>query len=333
MDNRLPDAQRRLMVERMIEMRRFDEAVMDLEEKYGSFGRAVTSIGNEGPVTALSLLTRPVDRLLSTHRNHGHIIAMGADPMRSFAEILGRKDGLSGGKAGTLHLCDPSRGFLSTSAMVGGANALAVGAGFAQKKKGNGGIAVSLLGDGTLDEGITYECLNLACLLELPVLFLCENNATPRERPSSMLMAEALTDVPKALTIPTLSCNGTDPEAVYDALSQAIPVVRRGGPFFVECKVKRWPGMRNQTFRQQLRRTDLAMAWDRSLVQGPHAEWLAEGDPLLLKVGRLVGEGVMSQEEVLAADKDITARMKAEREKGEASPWPAPEAALENVFG
>lgn len=333
MRNDLSADQQRTLFARMLLMRRFDEAVLDMEDDHGSFGRSVASIGNEGPIAALSLLTRPTDLLCSTHRNHGHVTAMGADPMRSFAEILGRADGLTGGKAGTLHLCAPDKGFLSTSAMVGGANALAVGAAFAQQRKKAGGIAVSLLGDGTLDEGITYECLNLASLLSLPVLFLCENNAKAGERPSSMLAAKALLDVPRALSLPTLSVDGADAEAIYLALVDIVDRVRKGTPYFVECRLERWPGMRNHASRAQLRHTDISLGWDRAAIGGPHAAWLTDSDPVLKLAERLVERRVMTADALLALDRETMARLRDDRARAEASPFPAPGAALEHVFG
>ena len=334
MKNGLADTERKTLLQRAILMRRFDEAVLDMEDDHGSFGRSIASIGNEAPAAALSLLVKPSDLLCSTHRNHGHVTAMGADPMRCFAEILGKADGLSGGKAGTMHLSDPDRGFLSTSAMVGGVNALAVGAAFAQKRKKNDGIAVSLLGDGTLDEGLTYECLNLAKLLTLPVLFLCENNSKAGEPPSSMLTAKALVDVPKALSIPTLSVDGADAEAIYDALVETIGRIRSGGgPFFIECRLERWPGMRNMSSRVALRHTDLRLAWERGRVGGPFAAWLTNSDPVLKLAGRLIDEGVIDSQSILRIDRDIVEQLAMARARAEASPFPDPRAALEHVFG
>ena len=147
---------RRLLLQRLLSMRRFDETVQDILEAQGFSGRSLSSKGNEAPAAALSFIVNQVDFVSSTHRNHGHMIAMGVDEMRAFAEVLGRKAGLNGGKGGRLHLCDRSKGFLSTSAMIGGCNAITTGAAYAQKIKRNSGIAVSLLGDGSLDEGITY---------------------------------------------------------------------------------------------------------------------------------------------------------------------------------
>ena len=142
------------------------------------------------------------------------MIARGVDPGKALAEILGRAGGLCGGKGGTWHMTDPSLGFQSTSAMVGGSIGLSVGGGFALKHKKTDNVAVALFGDGALDEGIAYEALNIASLYALPVLFLCENNSKEGEAQTSRLATKELTAVPTALKIPCASVDGGDPEAV-----------------------------------------------------------------------------------------------------------------------
>ncbi len=133
------------------------------------------------------------------------MIARGVDPGKALAEILGRAGGLCGGKGGTWHMTDPSLGFQSTSAMVGGSIGLSVGGGFALKHKKTNNVAVALFGDGALDEGIAYEALNIASLYALPVLFLCENNSKEGEAQTSRLATKELVAVPKALKIPCAS--------------------------------------------------------------------------------------------------------------------------------
>ena len=106
----------------------------------------------------------PDDKIATHHRNHGHVLARGADPKLALAEILGRENGINRGAGGTMHMSDTDRGFISTSAIVGGSISLATGAGFALKSQGGDAIAVGLFGDGALEEGVSYESLNLAAL-------------------------------------------------------------------------------------------------------------------------------------------------------------------------
>ena len=179
----------------MLLMRRFEEMVITLARAH-KLGRQHLAIGNEALGAAALMQLADGDLIYTTHRNHGHMIARGVDPGKALAEILGRAGGLCGGKGGTWHMTDPSLGFQSTSAMVGGSIGLSVGGGFALKHKKTANVAVALFGDGALDEGIAYEALNIASLYALPVLFLCENNSKEGEAQTSRLATKELTAVP-----------------------------------------------------------------------------------------------------------------------------------------
>ena len=135
-------------------------------------------IGQEATGTATMTLLDDRDRIATTHRNHGHVLARGADAGQAMAEILGRATGLNGGRGGTIHLCAPDLGFVSTSGIVGGCISLGVGGGYACRQRGNGAISVGFFGDGALEEGVSFEALNIASLWRLPVLFMCENNSS-----------------------------------------------------------------------------------------------------------------------------------------------------------
>ena len=121
-------------------------------------------IGQEGTGVPLMAALGPDDKIATHHRNHGHVLARGVDPKLALAEILGRENGINRGAGGTMHMSEPDRGFISTSAIVGGSISLATGAGFALKSQGGDAIAVALFGDGALEEGVSYESLNLAAL-------------------------------------------------------------------------------------------------------------------------------------------------------------------------
>ena len=148
-----------------------------------------------------------------------------------------------------------------------------------------------------------------------------------------MLAAKALVDVPMALSLHTLSVDGSDAEAIHEVLTNHVPRVRNGGgPFFLECRLMRWPGMRNEAARSQLRHTDITLAWDRDKITGPFAEWHRESDPVLKQAHRLITEGVMTVAEVMALDRRTSERLAEARARAEDSPYPEPESALEHVF-
>jgi pyruvate dehydrogenase E1 component alpha subunit len=179
MPNEISDELRWQLLRTMLRIRRFEEAVFRLASERRFAGHFHLYIGQQATGAAVISVLEDRDRLATTHRNHGHVIARGADPAAALAEILGRADGLNGGRAGTLHLTEPSLGFISTSAIVGGCVSLAVGAGYACKQNGNGAVAAAFFGDGALEEGVSYEALNVASLLKLPDLFICENRGGP----------------------------------------------------------------------------------------------------------------------------------------------------------
>lgn len=318
---------------RMLRMRRFEEMVIRIAQTHEYVGRQHLHIGHEATGAAVASVMRGGDKIQTTHRNHGYVIACGADPGRAFAEIMGRRDGLCGGKSGSWHLCDASKGFLSTSAMVGGSIALAVGAAFGLKLAGQGGVSFAHFGDGTLDEGVAYEALNLASVYELPVVFVCENNSKAGQRPSSMLAAARLLDVPAALQIPCDRVDGSDADAALAVFQMAADHVRATGkPYFVEAALERWPGSHQVKAAFPTGVTDIAMAMNLDAASGPHAHWIRTFDPVLRFARRLVEEGVADLATLQAMDADVCAHMEAARAFAEASPFPDAEAALRGVF-
>lgn len=319
--------------ERMLRMRRFEEMVIRLAQKHEYIGRQHLHIGHEATGSAVALAMKPGDKIHTTHRNHGYVIATGADPGRAFAEILGRKDGLNGGKGGSWHLCDASNGMQSTSAMVGGSIALATGAAYGLKLRGGKNISVAHFGDGTLDEGVCYESLNLASVFELPVLFVCENNSKAGQRPSSMLAAAKLRDVPEALQIHSVIVDGADADATRDAFAQAADRVRSTGkPVFVECTLERWPGSHQVKAAFPTGVTDLALAFEPEKISGPHADWIRRFDPILRATRAFVESGTASRDELAALDARVCKLMEDARAFAEASPFPEPAAAFAGAF-
>ncbi|MGH6769606.1 MAG: thiamine pyrophosphate-dependent dehydrogenase E1 component subunit alpha [Xanthobacteraceae bacterium] len=319
------------LLARMLLMRRFEETVIHVARAH-KLGRQHLAIGNEAVGAATLTQLQPGDLAYTTHRNHGHMVARGVDPGRALAEILGREGGLCGGKGGTWHMTDPSVGFQSTSAMVGGSIGLSVGGGFALKHKNKGNVAVALFGDGALDEGIAYEALNIASLYSLPVLFLCENNSKEGEAQTSRLATKELTAVPKALKIACATADGGDAEAAGKAAQAALAYVRReNAPYFLEAQLVRWPGSHQIVHEFTTGETDVTAAWDQARASNEHAEW-QRTDPILRYARTLISRGTLTKEDVMALDKAANDAMAKARAFAEASPYPKPEAALAGVF-
>jgi len=338
MEYQLTHQKSRDILERMLKMRRFEEAVCAVAEDH-FFGHYHLYIGQEATGASVIEALDSKDLILTTHRNHGHIIGRGADPGKAMAEILGRADGFNGGRGGTLHLTERSKGFLSTSAVVGGAIGLATGAGYALKRAPGNTISVAFFGDGALEEGTAFEALNLASLWSLPVLFICENNshgapgAAAGEYPSSVIAAKELVAIPESLDIRAISVDGADVQAVYAAVAEAIAAIRAGlGPHFIETNTVRWPGSRPLWPELSTGVTDLSAAWDESRISGEHAEWIRGHDPVLRLARHLIDDGALSIDEVTKIDIDIRDKMMVAKSFSLASPLPEPESALEGVF-
>jgi len=330
--------QRRAMFETMVLMRRFEESVAVLSKDH-PFGHFHLYIGQEATGAAVLAAMKPDDLAASTHRNHGHVVGRGADPNRALAEILGRRDGLNGGRGGTLHLTDRSNGFLSTSAVVGGCIGLATGAGHALRRQGKGAVAVAFFGDGALEEGIAFEALNIAKLWKLPVLYVCENNtkgamASAEGGFSSSTMAiEELGQIPRALDIASITVDGADADAVFAATSELMTRLRAGeGPAFLETRTERWPGSRPIWPELLTGLTDIEMAWRRDLIKGEFADWIADHDPVLRYAATLTADGAADRDTLRAIDARVQARMAQARDFAVASPWPDAESALTGTF-
>ena len=317
------------LFERMLLMRRFEEMVIHMAAKHKYIGRNHLYIGHEATGAAALGLLQQGDLSYTTHRNHGHLIARGADPGKALAEIMGRAGGLNGGRGGTWHLCDASIGFPATSAMVGGSIGLSIGGGYSLKHQGKGRVSVALFGDGTLDEGISYEALNFASVFGLPVLFLCENNSKVGQRPSSMLAAKALRDVPRALNMASEIVDGADAEAVRAVVADALARIRKDGkPVFVEASLERWPGSHQLKPEFTTGITEVSQAWDDSKITGAHADWIEKSDPIRRYGCSLLDGKTATRDDLLAIDKRVTQKMQAARDYAEASPFPKPDSAL-----
>ena len=314
---------------RMILIRRFEEAVYDFHQQKLFGGHYHLYIGQEATGAAVMASLGPDDRIFSTHRNHGHLIARGADPKAALAEILSRADGTNGGRGGTFHLSDPSLGMPHTSALVGGAVPLAAGAGFAAKIAKSGGIGVPMFGDGCFEEGVVYETLNLARLWKLPVIFVCENNTPGAVLKSaggnntSNLPEGRVIATPQALGIKSHEVDGGDVQAVDALFSDCAERCRKTGePIFIEALSERWPGNYYSYPDMVTGKTDVSMAWDDSGMSGDHEAWFREHDPVLRFARTLIADGAVTADDVVAMDRRATESIDAAREFALASKPP-----------
>jgi pyruvate dehydrogenase E1 component alpha subunit len=277
-------------------------------------------IGQEAAGAGMIEALRPDDLMATTHRNHGHIVGRGAEPKRAIAEFLGKSGGLNGGLGGTFHFVDRKAGFLSTSAIVGGSFGIATGGGHAAKRAGKGAISVACFGDAAMQEGVAFECLNIAALWSLPVLYFCENNDGGAR--SEQMAAKRLIDIAAALGVDAETVDGNDPEAVFAAVSAAAEKLRAGhGPHFIEAHIAPWKGAfpKWPELAPDVADIEAALAAD------------AKTDPVLRYAQRLARDGVQA-DDMIALDRSVIDLVTEGCRFAEASPLPAIERAFGGAF-
>jgi len=323
---------------RIFLIRHFEESLVPLHDKGVFGGHYHLYIGQEATGVPAIACLGPDDYLFTTHRNHGHLLARGAEPKRLLAEILGRVDGLNKGKGGSFHSVAPSLGFLHSSGVVAGIIPLSTGTAYASKALKNGRVTVCLFGDGSLEEGAAPEAFNLASLNKLPVLFLCENNGkygagrAAAAGQSSSMAAYPLTDLPKAYKIPAQQIDGIDAGLVHATISEAVEKIRRGeGPQFIEAQTVRWPGSETN-WPAVPHPTDSSLAWDVSSVPEKAREWYRTCDPLLIYIRELVEANQATKDEIAGIERQVKTVIAAAVEFAVASPYPKPEEAERNFF-
>ncbi len=226
----------------MLLIRRAEERLSTLFAEGEVPGFIHLSIGQEAvPVGVMSALTA-ADTIASTHRGHGHAIAKGLPLQGFFAELLGRDEGLGRGRGGSMHVADLSIGMLGANGIVGAGLSIALGSALAHKGLGRAAVALAFFGDGALGEGLLHECLNLASLWRLPLLFVCENNGWSEFLPSAKQITFKLADLAPAYGIPHIAVDGNDVAAVSAAAADAVMRVRQHEPVVLECITTRVHG-------------------------------------------------------------------------------------------
>ncbi|CAI8034946.1 Acetoin:2,6-dichlorophenolindophenol oxidoreductase subunit alpha [Geodia barretti] len=180
----------------------------------------------------------------STHRGHGHCIAKGVDPKLMMAELFGRTTGPNKGKGGSMHIADMSKGMLGTNGVVAASVPLALGAALTSKLRGLGRVAVAFFGDGGANQGVLHECMNLASVWKLPVIFCCENNGYAESTPVEYALSTArVADRAAGYDMPGIHVDGMDVFDVFEAAGEAVRRARAGeGPSLLECRTYRFYG-------------------------------------------------------------------------------------------
>ncbi len=235
----MPDSAALYRTVRLI--RRFEERAIELVRSGVIVGGIHPYTGEEAVAAGVCAALRPGDLITSTHRGHGHVLAKGVDPGRLLAELAGRGTGLNRGRGGSMHAADFGLGILGANAIVGAAVPIAAGAAWAARRAGRDTVVATFLGDGAVNQGVVLETLNLAALHRVPVVFVCENNGFATSMRVGDAVAGTVTGRATAFGIPSSTVDGSDPEAVYASVAEAVDRARSGtGPSFVECVTYRF---------------------------------------------------------------------------------------------
>lgn len=227
----------------MLLIRRFEEKAGQLYGMGLIGGFCHLYIGQEAVVTGITSVQEPEDTVVTSYRDHAHMLACDMDPKGIMAELTGRQDGYSRGKGGSMHMFSRDKNFFGGHGIVGASTAIGTGLGFAHKYKEDGGVAVAYMGDGASNQGQVAECYNMAALWDLPVLFVIENNQYGMGTSVSRSSAGQLYRRGEGYGIPGEQVDGMDVFAVQAAARQALDYIRTGnGPYILEMMTYRYRG-------------------------------------------------------------------------------------------
>jgi pyruvate dehydrogenase E1 component alpha subunit len=230
------------LLREMLRIRRFEERCVELYSASKIRGFLHLYIGEEAVAVGVMQSLGPDDAIVATYREHGHALVRGVPAGAIMAEMFGRAEGCSRGRGGSMHLFDAGRRFYGGNAIVGGGLPIAVGLALADKLAGRRRVTACFFGEGAIAEGEFHECMNLAALWKLPVLFCCENNryamGTALERSESEI---DLALKAASYEMPAWTADGMDVLAVEDAARRAAALVRDGDePCFLELQTYRF---------------------------------------------------------------------------------------------
>lgn len=304
-----PAADPRLdLLRQMVLIRRFEERCAQLYQETKIRGFLHLYIGEEAVAVGVISALQPEDAVVATYREHGHALAKGVTARSIMAEMFGKQEGCSRGRGGSMHLFDVSQRFYGGNAIVGGGLPIAVGLALADKMQGRERVTACFFGEGAVAEGEFHECMNLAALWDLPVLFCCENNLYAMG--TALARSEAQTDLAvkaAAYGMAAWAVDGMDVLAVEHAARQAVTAVRAGAPCFLELRTYRFRA--HSMYDPELYR-------DKAEV----AEW-RHRDPIDLLAARLRADGVLDDTAMAAIEAEVAAVVEDAVAFAEAGTW------------
>ena len=278
----------------MLLIRRFEEKAGQMYGMGLIGGFCHLYIGQEAVVTGVQLAMRDGDQVITSYRDHGHMLATGMEARGVMAELTGRQGGYSKGKGGSMHMFSVEKGFFGGHGIVGAQVSLGTGLAFANHYREDGKVSLTYLGDGAVNQGQVYESFNMAKLWHLPVVYVIENNKYGMG--TAVNRASSTTDLSQrgaSFDIPGEQVDGMDVRAVREAAGRAIEHARSGnGPFILEMLTYRYRGHSM---------SDPAKYRSKEEVQ----KMRQEHDPIEQVKARLLAEHSVSEDELKGIDKKI----------------------------
>ena len=279
------------------------------------------SMGGEAIVCGLCHAMTEQDQVLGTYRTHALYLAKTGETNQFFAEMYGKKTGMLQGKGGSMHLVAPKDGLICTSAIVATNIPVGVGAAFANKVKGNGKMTTVFFGDGAIDEGVFWESVNTACLMKLPILFVCEDNGFAVHVPESERHGYcSIVDIISKFDCDVFSENSTDVEIIYNLGKRAIQSVEKNQrPAFLHLKYYRYLEHVGvfEDFKAGYRSKEEFEKWQKL-------------DPIAIQRKKLLEW--YNEEEIQIVETEITEKIRLSVKAAEAAPFPEPNTADEGVY-
>jgi TPP-dependent pyruvate/acetoin dehydrogenase alpha subunit len=292
---------------RMQLIRGFEDLVQSLFLADEVYGTTHLYSGQEAIATGVASVLEERDRAAATYRGHGHALALGVDPQQLLDEMLGRASGVNGGRAGSMNVNSPPDRLIGSFGIVGGSIAAATGAALALKRT-TGGVAVAYFGDGAMNQGYVFECLNFCQVLELPLVLVCENNGYGEYTAYRSVTAGEIRARAEVMGVPAETIDGMSVWTVREAAERAVAHARAGeGPAFVEALTYRFVGHS---------RSDPGAY----RPEGELEQWRAR-DPILVLRRQLEAEGVDAAG-LDELEQEVTDELERMRESGLAAPFP-----------
>jgi pyruvate dehydrogenase E1 component alpha subunit len=306
----------------MLLIRRFEEKAGQLYGMGFIGGFCHLYIGQEAVVVGMQMALKPGDQVITSYRDHGHMLATGMDPKGVMAELTGRRGGYSKGKGGSMHMFSREKQFFGGHGIVGAQVPLGAGLAFANKYRGNDHVALTYFGEGASNQGQVYETFNMAALWKLPVIFIIENNryAMGTAVSRSAAKSEELFNRGSVYGIPGEQVDGMDVRAVRAAGEKAVAHCRAGeGPYILEMMTYRYRGHSM---------SDPAKYRAKEEVQ----KMREESDPIEQVKKRLIETGAANEDELKKIDAEIRAIVTEAAEFAQSDPEPDPSELWTDIY-